>query len=1147
MEAKANGYPAVAITDHGVLYGAIEFYKAAKKHGIKPIIGCEVYIAPGDRFEREVKNDNRYFHLTLIAENNVGYQNLMKLVTKAHLEGFYYKPRIDYGLLKAYHEGIIALSGCLSGHLSKSILGDVKETPEEIIRTHLEIFGKENYFLELQDHPLISEQVTLNKRLKELAEEFDIPLVATIDSHYPCKDDAEAHDILLCMQTQSDVSDENRMRFTGDFSLRSFEEMQTAFADVPEALENTVKIADRCKVEIEFGQHLLPHFSTPGGESAEEYLQLLCNEGLKERYGEDSGEEAESRLAFELDLVNKMGFSAYFLIVWDFVKFAKDNGIVVGPGRGSAAGSIIAYCLKITELDPLKYGLLFERFLNPERVEMPDVDIDFADKRRDEVLEYVIQKYGRDNVAQIITFGTMAAKAAIRDVGRSLGYPYAEVDAIAKLVPPSILGKYAPLAESIKDDPAFKAEYQQNPRVKTVIDLAVRLEGTVRHVGTHACAVVISEKPLVEYTPLQKATGDNDGLVTQYSMKPIGDIGLLKMDFLGLKNLTVIEDTLVTLKENREIDIKIANIPLDDPKTFDLLQKGYTTGVFQLESSGMKRYLKELKPTQFQDIIAMGALYRPGPMEWIPMYIKGKHDPSTVQYLDAAFEGVLRETYGVAVYQEQILQIAQIFAGFTLGEADILRKAVGKKIASLLQEQKEKFIQGAVKSGRSKKFAEEVFEKVIEPFAGYGFNKAHAACYGLISYQTAYLKANYTAEFMSSLMTADFGNTDKIAIEIEDCEEMGIQVLPPDINSSAAGFAAIDNNNIRFGLTAVKGVGEGPVKEIMTIRDRGGKFQSLEDFAKRVPPKILNKKLIEALAYAGAFDVFGDREQIGQSYEEITKYAKQSQDSVDSGQTDIFGMMTDEEIHVEPLTLKKVNASSKLAVLQKEKEVLGMYVSSHPLQGLSQYLKKKVHLVGDLNKTHVGKRVKLCGLVMNTKKVLTKGGTYMMYFQLEDMTARINSTLFPRAYNQLAGFITEGSMVKLEGKVEARRGELQFLVDAAANVGLDTMIENAKKEGMYNPDEKIVRHVKSLSDEPIDENVEAGAAKTAKDPFTIVIPATANVTSLEQIKALLLQSQGDNDVEIHIGGNSGLKRVKVPFGVNVTDELKQSINSILAI
>ncbi len=1141
LQAKANGYPAVAITDHGVLYGAIEFYKSAKKHDIKPIIGCEVYIAPGDMTERGLKNDNRYFHLTLIAENNTGYQNLMKLVSLAHLEGFYYKPRIDYALLKKHSEGLIALSGCLSGHLSKSISGEAPESPAEIIKTHLEIFGKDNYFLELQDHPLISEQITLNKALKELAQEHNLPLVATIDSHYPCKEDAEAHDILLCMQTQSDVADENRMRFTGDFSLRSLEEMQKAFEDVPEALSNTILIADRCNVKIEFDQHLLPHFSTPNGETSEDYLRTLCLAGLKVRYGEEPGEEAVKRLDFELNLVNEMGFASYFLIVWDFVRFAKDSNIVVGPGRGSAAGSIIAYCLAITELDPLKYGLLFERFLNPERIEMPDVDIDFADKRRDEVLAYVIDKYGRDNVAQIITFGTMAAKAAIRDVGRSLGYPYAEVDAISKLVPPSVLGKYAPLAESIKDDAAFKAEYNNNPRVKTVIDLAVRLEGTVRHVGTHACAVVIAEKPLVEYTPLQKATGDSDGLVTQYSMKPIGDIGLLKMDFLGLKNLTVIEDTLDILRKNRDIDIKIMEIPLDDAKTFELLQKGYTTGVFQLESGGMKRYLKQLKPTQFEDIIAMGALYRPGPMEWIPMYILGKHDPTTVQYLDPSFEVILKETYGVAVYQEQILQIAQAFAGFTLGEADILRKAVGKKIPELLQEQKKKFIDGAVKKGCVTKFAEEVFEKVIEPFAGYGFNKAHAACYGLISYQTAYLKANYPAEFMSSLMTADFGNTDRIVTEIEDCEEMGIQVLQPDINSSEAGFAPTGENNIRFGLTAIKGVGEGPVNEIIEIRNKGGLFKSLEDFARRVPSKILNKKLIEALAYAGALDSFGNREQIGQSYEEISKYAKSSQEDVDSGQTDIFGIMEEEAV-VQPLVLKKIAESSKLSTLQKEKEVLGMYVSGHPLQGLGGYLKRKSNLIADLSVKNVGKRANLCGLVMGTKRIMTKGGAYMMYFQLEDMTARIDATLFPRAYQQIGNLIVEGDVVKLEGKVEARRGELQFLVDSASKVSLNTMIENSKAEGTYNPEEKIVRHVKNLTDES-----DADEASNIDGPFVIKVASGGDVGALEKIKVLLLENKGEQSVEIHICDKENIKRVKVPFGVNITDKLKQEINTLLAI
>lgn len=1163
--AKELGMPAVALTDHGNMYGAIEFYQAAKEAGIKPIVGCEIYMARRSRFDKEAQIDNRPFHLTLLVKNFTGYQNLMEIVTKAHLEGFYYKPRADYGLLKAHSEGLIALSGCLQGQLPRAVLSDDADEAEEIIKKHIEIFGKENYFLELQEHLFIEDQATANGKIIALAKKFGLGLVATNDSHYSRREDAEAHDVLICIQTQTTTADESRMKYNGDFSIREASDMKIAFKETPEALENTLKIAEMCNLELEFGKNLIPAFKTPQNEDPDVYLSQLCDEGLKIRFKDkDVPEDYKKRLEYELDTVKKMGFSTYFLIVHDFVKFAKDSGIIVGPGRGSAAGSIIAYSLRITELDPIAHGLFFERFLNPERVSMPDIDIDFADDRRGEVLNYVIEKYGRENVAQIITFGTMAAKAAVRDVGRALGFPYIEVDRLAKLVPPPVLGKHAPLSDSIKEDPDFKHDYETNPRSKKLLDFAVQLEGTVRHSGTHACAVVIAEESLLKYTPMQKAAGESEDIITQYSMKPIENIGLLKMDFLGLKNLTVIEKTKKIVKRTKEVDIDISNLDMNDRKTFDLLKKADTTGVFQLESAGMRRYLKDLEPSKFEDIVAMGALYRPGPMEWIPNYIKGKHHPEKVAYLHPSFKSILAETYGVAVYQEQILQIARDFAGFSLGEADLLRKAVGKKIPKLLAEQREKFIEGAVKQGRKKSFAEEVFEKIIEPFAGYGFNKAHAACYGLIAYQTAYLKAHFPTEFMTSLLCSDYGDTDRIVLEINECEEMGIRVLPPSINESFANFTVIDNETIRFGLMAIKGIGQGSVKEVIDVRNASGSFKNIEDFAKRVPFKIFNKKLIEALAFSGALDEFGDRKRIAESFEEISKYAKYVQQSQAQGQTDIFGVLDEQGVgEKQEFRLKSVPESTSTEKLKWEKEYLGMYVSGHPLAGLKKYLKKKVNLIGELTKLQVGKMIKVAGLASGTKKILTKSGGYMMIFVLEDLTAKIEAAIFPKSYNQLAPLVTGESPIVIEGKFDARRDTFMISCENIKKISLDTMIEKAKETKTYDKDEKVSRHIPFIGEilantdadevENFDilgvalEKGETYGKPEGVDDSSYVITLSTNVEKdiLDKIKELLTKYKGERDVMIHIPSDGKLKRIKVPFGVSVNAEFEKELDKLL--
>lgn len=1138
IKAKEQGSPAIALTDHGVMYGAVDFFKAAKKHGIKAIVGCEVYIAPASRFEKSPGENNRPSHLTLLAKDYQGYQNLMLLVSKGHLEGFYYKPRIDIGLLRPHHEGIIALSGCLASELSKAILREDEKEQERIVSDYKSIFG-EDYYLEIQHHEQLEEQNIVNKRAIELSKKYDIPLVATMDSHYICTEDAKAQDILLCIQTQTTLSDENRMKFTGDFSIQSPDSMEDYFKDTPEAIHNSVKIAEKCTLELEFDQNLIPAFATPQNEPAKDYLRSLCEEGLKQRYGEQPSQEALDQLEYELGIVDKMGFNDYFLIVWDFVRFAKDQGITVGPGRGSAAGSLITYCLDITELDPLKYGLIFERFLNPERISMPDIDIDFADSRRDEVLEFVRNKYGRENVAQIITFGTMAARAAVRDVGRAMGYPYAEVDRIAKLIPPPIQGRHTPLKESTRSDPELNKIFESEPRSRELLINAMKLEGTVRHAGTHACAVVISDHPLVEYTPLQRSTGGGEDMITQYSMKPLEDIGLLKMDFLGLRNLTIIQRALEIIKAIHDIDLNLQTVSMEDKPTFELLQKGDTTGVFQLESGGMRRYIKELKPTRFEDIIAMISLYRPGPMEWIPGYIKAKHHPETIRYIHPSFESILKETNGVAIYQEQILQIARDFAGFSLGEADILRKAVGKKNPTLLQEQKTKLVDGAVSKGHDKKFAIEVFEKVIEPFAGYGFNKAHAACYAMISYRTAYLKAHFPTEFMAALLSADADNTDRVVMEMNECDEMGIKVLPPSINESSVDFTVISESNIRFGLAAIKGLGVGTIEGIIASREKGV-FKSMEDFLQRVPIKLLNKKSIEALAYSGALDELGERKAIVSSVEEMVSFAKSTQEISSQGQTNLFAMVSEPE-DVSHFKLHVKTPATYMEKLNYEKEFLGLYVSGHPLKGLKRYLGRKTTAIESMTKKDLGKRIVVGGLISKIKKVFTKSGGHMVYGEIEDPTGRIDFVAFPRVYNQFQDHFEEGKIIIMEGKIEMR-GNVQFICQSAKSVSLDVMIERAKEAGTYNENEKISR--KLLTFEKSTKPVEGSSIANGK--YLVEVPDGLDKEKLQNLKDLLTRHKGETQVEMSFRNGDEKKLIKLPFGININEELEKKIKELLA-
>jgi len=1114
--ASDNKQPAIALTDHGNLYGACEFFKYCKNEGVKPIIGCEVYVSR-DRFIKD--STNRYSNtLLLYAQNHQGYLNLIELVTKSYLEGFYYVPRIDHKLLSGHTEGLICVSAGLQGEICQYLLAENFDKALEIAELYKNLFDK--YFLEILPPSTHPKQEEINKQIIQIGENLDIPVVIGCDSHYVDIKDKQSHDVLVCIQSGRNVDEVDRPKYEGNMNLRTKVDIELEFKDLPDLdkyMQNTLEFADLFDLEIEFGQNLLPKFETPDDIPADKYLRQLCEAGLHLKYPSDEHEAAFERLNYELSVIESMGFVDYFLIVWDFVKFAKDKGIMVGPGRGSAAGSIIAYCLDITTVDPLKYGLYFERFLNPERVSMPDVDIDFADTRREEVMDYVVERYGRLNVAQIITFGTMSAKAVVRDVGRALGYPYADVDRIAKLVPPPVLGKYEPLAKSVEDAPDLSLAYKGEPATKRLMDFAIKLEGTVRHTGTHACAVIIAQEPLTHFTPMQPASGRENSIVTQYSMKPLEDIGLLKMDFLGLKNLTILEVALDIIKKRHDVDIDIDNVDLHDKKTFELFSAGLTTGVFQLESNGMKRYLKDLRPSRLEDIIAMNALYRPGPMDYIPQYIQGKHDPKSIKYMDPVFEPILKETYGVGVYQEQILRIARDFAGFSLGEADLLRRAVGKKIPELLAEQKAKFVEGAESNGHDPDFAAKVFTDVIEPFAGYGFNKAHATCYAYIAYQTAYLKANYTVEFMAALLTADLESTDRVVIEIEECAELGTNVLPPDINESSLNFTVIDESNIRFGLGAIKGLGTKTVEQIIEIRNESGPFETLEDFAQKVPPELLNKKSIQALAYAGAFDKFGSRHQIANSFEIINKYSKQHETARNSGQSSLFDMF-DSTQSADKLELLPVEPLSDFQILTNEKAVLGLYVSSHPLKGLGKYLSKKYNQVSDLNDDFVDKKVKMCGMVTNYRKFYTKNSKQMMTFTLEDLTGSIDVVCFARNLNSLKEEVCPDDFFVCYGTV-GKRDNFQLRLDQVQKVSLDKMKESA---------------------------LDTDSFEHQTETFEITIPKETSKTNLAKLKDILSNNPGETPVCLKLENLDGsVKLINLKSGITLTPAVKSQIMSLL--
>ncbi len=1028
---KELGMDSIALTDHGSMYGVIEFYQKAKKAGIKPIIGCEMYITDNMYDKRSDSSGRAYYHLVVLASNNIGYKNLIKLVTASNLEGFYYKPRIDKRLLRQHVEGLIGLSACLGGELSRALITNNVEKAKTLAYEYQDIFGKDNYYIEIQQHPNLEDQNIVTPRLIQLARETGIPMAATQDSHYCRPEDNHAHDVLLAVQTGNTISDKDRLSLLNDdFSIASAEKMYEKFSDVREAVENTALIADRCNVEISFGKHQLPQFPLPIDTTADAYLRDLCEKGLQERYPAATPELTE-RLEYELGIINKMGFASYFLIVQDYINWAKNNGIIVGPGRGSAAGSIVAYTLRITDIDPIRYNLLFERFLNPERVSMPDIDVDFDDARRGDVFDYVRKKYGTEHFAQIITFGTMAARGSVRDAGRALGYAYELCDKVAKLVPfnPNQGKKKGQLAAAVEEVADLKQLYQSNQDVKRIIDSAVRLEGVARHCSTHACAVVIAPQPLTEYLPLQKGTHEGD-IITQYEMHAVEDIGLLKMDFLGLSNLTIIEKALQLIEQNHHEKINLASLPLDNAKTFKLLQNAQTTGVFQLESAGMKRYLKELKPTSFEDIIAMVALYRPGPIDLIPRFINRKHGREKIEYIHPIMEKILSTTYGVIVYQEQVMDMATGFAGLTKGEGYLLIKAVGKKIKSLLDEQKDRFINGSIKNKIPPDIAQKVWE-LIEPFARYGFNKAHSACYAMIGYQTAYLKANYPIEFMAALLNSSSDDIERVAFLIEECRTMNIEVLAPHINESMHDFSVVtagDNKGkIRFGLAAVKNIGTNIVHEIIKERQANGDYTTIETLASRVQSKDLNKKSLESLIKCGALDVLGERAQLLANIDQLLEFSREQQKTKATKQISLFAMTATDSGPT--LRLIDTDPARRVSKLMWEKELLGLFISDHPLRDYTSRLNDpEIITIKDLLTKKKKTNLKVGGMITKVQKIITKTGKSMAFTIIEDLTSKIELVVFPAMLDQNQSAFQENNVVIVNGKLDDSRGEVPKLL-----------------------------------------------------------------------------------------------------------------------
>lgn len=1171
---KGMGMEAVAITDHGTMSGVLEFYKAAQAEDVKPILGIEAYVASRSRFDRDPQKDKARYHLTLLAMNNQGYQNLMKLSSKANLEGMYYKPRMDRELLEEYNEGIIVLSGCASGELGENLRVDNYEEAREIAKWYKKVFG-DRYYLEMQDHGHLESktawdvQTKINGYLEKLADELDIQLVVTSDGHYMTHDDQDTHEILLCVGTGAFLSDEKRM------SLKDFELHVTDPNEIiarwekthPEAVVNTKVIADRCQVDIELGKILIPTFPTPKGYTEKTFLDDLVFQGLVWRYTDMSFEDAEKltveearkltpqhvldRADYELGVIDRMGFNGYFLIVQDFINWGKDQGIIFGPGRGSAAGSIVSYAVRITELDPLKYDLLFERFLNPDRISMPDVDIDIQDTRRNEVIQYCTDKYGAERVANIVTFGTMAARAAVRDVARVLQVPYGESDRIAKLVPQPNQGRHIPLAVSVKEDADFKQEYETNQTAKRVIDYAMRLEGTIRSHGVHAAGVVIAPDDIVKFVPIEMS---QKGVpATQFPMGQVEDLGLLKMDFLGLSNLTIINNALRIIKKVYKTNIDLSTIPLDDKETFQLFQRGDTTGVFQLESAGMKRYLRELKPTVFEDIVAMVALYRPGPMQFIDDFIKRKHGESEITYMHPKMENALENTYGVLVYQEQVMQISRELSGFTGGEADTLRKAIGKKNIEMMGKMKTKFIDGAVELSKADRGDMEVFWKQLEDFAAYCFNKSHAACYGLISYWTAFLKAHYPEAFMAALMTSDADDTDRLAIEISECKHMGITVLSPDVNESFVEFAVVPGEKeIRFGMAAIKGVGVGVVEEILRARE-DGKFASVEDFAKRVSTQKVNKKAWDSLIKTGAFDEMADRSDLLFNLETIQAFASKLQKEALSGQTDLFGGLSDmtsiqPTVSIQPAPVKHTDKER----LGWERELLGLYISAHPLDNYDTYFQEQTIPLAEFTQDLDGANVTIGGLVSSVRSIVTKSGTKMAFIKLEDKSNEAEVIVFPNLYEQVGAKLVQDVVIRATGKASARdrdgamTSEVKLIADDIQIVDdeeLRTYESNGTKMSRPKPGSVTASRRRSqykktsndTSNQALSSSAPAPVVETLKKLY-VHLKDPDDQDALVNIKQACSHHPGLSDMVLVLGEEKQ-SAIKMPFRVDGSDEL----------
>lgn len=1035
---KELGMDSAAITDHGVMYGVIDFYRAAKTAGINPILGCEVYVAPGSRFDREVgSGDDRYYHLVLLAENNQGYQNLMKIVSKGFVEGFYYKPRVDLELLREYHEGLIALSACLAGEVARYLQKGMYEDGKKAALRYQEIFGEGNFFLELQDHGIPQQQM-VNQQLMRMHQETGIQLVATNDVHYTYETDADSHDILLCLQTGKKLTDTDRMRYEGgQYYVKSEEEMAALFPYAPEALENTHKIAQRCHVDIEFGNTKLPRYDVPDGYTSWEYLNKLCREGLEERY-DPVTEELESRLDYELTTIKNMGYVDYFLIVWDFIKYARDHEIMVGPGRGSAAGSLVAYTLGITQLDPIRYDLLFERFLNPERVSMPDIDVDFCFERRQEVIDYVVRKYGKDCVVQIVTFGTLAARGVIRDVGRVLDMPYAQVDTIAKMIPQEL---NITIDKALEMNPELKKTYDEQEDVHHLIDMAKRLEGLPRHTSMHAAGVVISQKEVDEYVPLSRA---QDGtIVAQFTMTTLEELGLLKMDFLGLRTLTVIQNAAKMVEKDKGITLDMSHIDYNDSKVLASLGTGRTDGVFQLESSGMKNFMKELKPQSLEDVIAGISLYRPGPMDFIPQYIRGKNRPDTIRYDCPQLEPILSPTYGCIVYQEQVMQIVRNLAGYTLGRSDLVRRAMSKKKASVMEKERQNFVYGneqegvpgCIANGISEKTANKIYDEMTD-FAKYAFNKSHAAAYAIVAYQTAYLKYYYSVEFMAALMTSVIEMPAKVAEYIQVCRQMGIQILPPDINNGERGFS-VDQGRIRYGLSAIKSVGRPVIESLVKERRENGIYRTLSDFIERNSGQV-NKRAIENFIKAGALDCLpGNRQQKMLVYSRVVDHISQNKKNSMAGQMSLFDLVGEEDKKAYEISMPDVGEYAKEVILAFEKDVLGIYLSGHPLEQYRGILEKNISakttdfqpdeetglsVVMDNQKVVVG------GMVTEKTIKYTKNNKVMAFVTLEDLVGTVEVVVFPRDYEKYQSLLDEDARVLIQGRVSAEDDKASKLI-----------------------------------------------------------------------------------------------------------------------